>query len=46
MGTRERLALRSRLVLSPATRLACQARVEGPIEARATFPLCGNLPGE
>lgn len=43
---KERIALRSRLILSPRTRLACQARVHGRVEARSILPLCGNLPGE
>lgn len=46
MTTREKLALRYHLVLSPRTRLACRARVRGPVEAESILPLCGNLPGE
>jgi hypothetical protein len=38
--------LRYHLSLSPRVRLACQARVLGPLEADAVFPLCGTLPGE
>jgi len=41
---KERLALRTRLAFDPRTRLACQARVRGPVEVRSQLPLCGNLP--
>ncbi len=46
MSAKEKLSLRYHLSLSPRTRLACQARVEGPIEVESLFPLCGDLPGE
>jgi adenylate cyclase len=45
MTAKERFSLRYHLSVSPRVRLACQARVEGPIEAEAVFPLCGDLPG-
>ena len=40
----ERLSLRYHLSMSPRTRLACQARVLGPVEIENVFPLCGDLP--
>jgi ferredoxin, 2Fe-2S len=40
----ERFSLRWHLSMSPRTRLACQARVNGPVEVEAVFPLCGDLP--
>ena len=46
MSTKEKLSLRYHLSVSPRVRLACQARVLGPVEADAVFPLCGTLPGE
>src|SRR5579862_9910697 len=46
MSFKEKLSLRYHLSVSPRVRLACQARVLGPIEADAVFPLCGTLPGE
>ncbi len=46
MSGKERFSLRYHLSVSPRVRLACQARVEGPIEAESVFPLCGDLPGE
>jgi ferredoxin len=46
MSAKERFSLRYHLSVSPRVRLACQARVEGPIEAESVFPLCGDLPGE
>jgi ferredoxin, 2Fe-2S len=46
MSFKERLSLRGHLALGSRTRLACQARVNGPIEAQSLFPLCGNLPGD
>jgi ferredoxin len=46
MSLKEKLSLRYHLSMSPRVRLACQARVLGPIEADAVFPLCGTLPGE
>ena len=46
MRAKERLSLRYHLSVSPRVRLACQARVLGPIDAVAVFPLCGTLPGE
>jgi len=46
MSTKERISLRYHLSISPRVRLACQARVLGPVEADAVFPLCGTLPGE
>jgi ferredoxin len=46
MSLKEKLSLRYHLSVSPRVRLACQARVLGPIEADAVFPLCGTLPGE
>jgi ferredoxin len=44
MKAAERFSLRWHLSLSPRTRLACQARVEGPVEVESVFPLCGDLP--
>ncbi|MFZ1890520.1 MAG: 2Fe-2S iron-sulfur cluster-binding protein [Candidatus Binataceae bacterium] len=46
MSARERLSLRVHLSVSPRTRLGCQARIEGPIEAQTVFPLCGDIPAE
>lgn len=46
MSFKEKLSLRYHLSVSPRVRLACQARVLGPVEADAVFPLCGTLPGE
>ncbi|HUY37843.1 MAG TPA: 2Fe-2S iron-sulfur cluster-binding protein [Candidatus Binataceae bacterium] len=46
MSPRERLSLRAHLSVSPRTRLGCQARIEGPIEAETVFPLCGDIPAE
>jgi ferredoxin len=46
MSLLERLSLRGHLALGSRTRLACQARVNGPIEVESIFPLCGGLPGE
>jgi ferredoxin len=46
MSFKEKLSLRYHLSLSPRVRLACQARIVGPIEAEQVFPLCGTLPGE
>jgi ferredoxin len=46
MSAKERVSLRYHLSVSPRVRLACQARVEGPIEAQSVFPLCGDLPRE
>jgi ferredoxin len=46
MSAGERFSLRYHLSVSPRVRLACQARIEGPIEAEPVFPLCGDLPGE
>lgn len=42
----EKLSLRYHLSVSPRARLACQARVVGPVEVESVFPLCGSLPGE
>ncbi|MGH7857276.1 MAG: 2Fe-2S iron-sulfur cluster-binding protein [Candidatus Binatia bacterium] len=44
MRPAERIALRSRLVLGKKARLACQARVDGPVELHAGLPHWGNLP--
>src|ERR1700683_666515 len=46
MRAKEKLSLRYHLSVSPRVRLACQARVLGPIDAVPVFPLCGTLPGE
>jgi len=46
MSFKERLSLRGHLAFGSRTRLACQARVNGAIEAQSLFPLCGNLPGD
>lgn len=46
MSAMEKLSLRYHLSLSPRARLACQARVMGPVEVESIFPLCGALPGE
>ena len=40
----ESFSLRWHLSMSPRTRLACQARVNGPVEVESVFPLCGDLP--
>jgi ferredoxin len=40
----EKVSLRYHLSFDPRTRLACQARVLGPIEIEPMFPLCGDLP--
>jgi len=44
MSTKENLSLRYHLSVSSRARLACQARVEGPVEVESVFPLCGELP--
>jgi 2Fe-2S ferredoxin len=44
MRPAERFSLRWHLSISPRTRLACQARVRGPVEVESVFPLCGELP--
>ena len=44
MSGSEKFSLRWHLSVSPRTRLACQARVNGPVEVEAVFPLCGELP--
>lgn len=44
MTTPERLSLRYHLSFSSRTRLACQARVEGPVEVESVFPLCSDIP--
>ncbi|MHB8382884.1 MAG: 2Fe-2S iron-sulfur cluster-binding protein [Candidatus Binataceae bacterium] len=44
MSPQERLSLRAHLSVSSRTRLGCQARIAGPIEAETVFPLCGDLP--
>ena len=46
MSGKEKFSLRYHFSISPRVRLACQARVLGPVEAEAVFPLCGTLPGE
>jgi adenylate cyclase len=43
---KERLSLRGHLAFGAQTRLACQARVNGPVEVESIFPLCSSLPGE
>jgi ferredoxin len=43
MTPMERLSLRYHLSFSPKTRLACQARIEGPVEVEPLFPLCGDV---
>jgi ferredoxin, 2Fe-2S len=40
----EKFSLRWHLSVSPRTRLACQARVNGPVEVESVFPLCGDMP--
>ena len=40
----ERLSLRYHLSFSRHTRLACQARIEGPVEVESVFPLCSDIP--
>jgi ferredoxin len=40
----EKFSLRWHLSVNPRTRLACQARVNGPVEVESVFPLCGELP--
>jgi ferredoxin len=44
MSGTEKFSLLWHLSLSPRTRLACQARVNGPVEVEPVFPLCGELP--
>jgi ferredoxin len=44
MRATEKFSLRWHLSISPRTRLACQARVNGPVEVESVFPLCGDLP--
>jgi ferredoxin len=44
MRAAEKFSLRWHLSISPRTRLACQARVRGPVEVESVFPLCGELP--
>ena len=44
MSGAEKFSLRWHLSISPKTRLACQARVNGPVEVESVFPLCGDLP--
>jgi ferredoxin len=44
MSGTERFSLRWHLSMSPRTRLACQTRVNGPVEVESLFPLCGDLP--
>ncbi|HEY2664230.1 MAG TPA: 2Fe-2S iron-sulfur cluster-binding protein [Candidatus Binataceae bacterium] len=46
LSAKEHLALRLHLDFKSRDRLGCQARVEGPVEVNAVFPLCGNLPGD
>ncbi len=46
MSAVEKLSLRYHLSFSPRARLACQARVLGPVEVESVFPRCGSLPGE
>ena len=43
MSPLERLSLRYHLSFSSRTRLACQARVVGPVAVESVFPLCGEL---
>jgi 2Fe-2S ferredoxin len=43
MSSLERLSLRYHLSFSSRTRLACQARVGGPVAVESVFPLCGEL---
>ena len=43
MSLKERLSLRYHLSFSGRSRLACQARVEGPVEVEPVFPLCGDV---
>jgi ferredoxin len=43
MSPLERLSLRYHLSFSSRTRLACQARVAGPVVVQSVFPLCGEL---
>jgi 2Fe-2S ferredoxin len=43
MRPAEKFSLRWHLSLSSRTRLACQARVNGPAEVESIFPLCGEL---
>jgi ferredoxin len=43
MSPLERLSLRYHLSFSSRTRLACQARVAGPVAVESVFPLCGEL---
>jgi ferredoxin len=44
MSGAEKFSLRWHLSVNPRTRLACQARVNGPVEVESVFPLCGDLP--
>jgi len=45
-STKERFTLLLHLDFKSRDRLACQARVGGPVEVDSLFPLCGNLPGD
>jgi adenylate cyclase len=45
-SVKERLTLLLHLDFKSRDRLACQARVGGPVEVDSLFPLCGNLPGD
>jgi ferredoxin len=44
MSPKEKLSLRYHLSFSSRARLACQARVAGPVEVEPVFPLCGDVP--
>jgi ferredoxin len=44
MSAKEKLSLRYHLSFGSRARLACQARVAGPVEVESVYPLCGDLP--
>ncbi len=44
IGTKERISLRAHASFSGRVRLACQARVLGPVRVRSVFPTWGRLP--
>ena len=45
MEAKERVSLRAHLSFAGDVRLACQARVLGPVRVRSLLPRMGTLPG-
>lgn len=43
MSTYERVSLRGHLSFAPNVRLACQAKVKGPVRVETIFPTIGRL---